>query len=123
MNEYNKTCVICNKEYKAKRKHSETCSEACRAQKNATKRAMKMISPIIEATKPLIIAEARTSFEKEQDELHQKLKELEIRFDYGLKGWLYRVWLDDKGNVACFNNPEAAIRCAEELKNIGAQAS
>jgi hypothetical protein len=48
----------CSKEYKAKRKHSETCSEACRAQKNANKRAMKMIAPVIiaEAT-PVIIQE------------------------------------------------------------------
>jgi hypothetical protein len=38
MVEYDKTCISCNKTYRAKRKHSQTCSEVCRANKNLKNR-------------------------------------------------------------------------------------
>lgn len=98
---YDKNCVICNKKFIANREHAKTCSEACRAQKNANTRAIKMVSPaIIEAAKPAIIAEARVHW---LDELVGKYKSVIIPDEYkqlvfelaNLRG-KDKYWIDGK---------------------------
>ena len=88
---YDKNCVVCNRAFVASRKHAETCSEACRAQKNANKRALIMV-------KPLIIAEARESLKKETEAKYDAIvvpnefKKLVTELA-SLQGW-DKIWID-----------------------------
>lgn len=98
---YNKNCVICNKKFIAHREHAKTCSEACRAQKNANERAVKMVSPaIIEAAKPAIIAEARVHWLEEIVTKYnaivvpKRYKELAVELA-GVRG-KDKYWIDGK---------------------------
>ena len=79
---YDKNCVICNKEFIANRKHAETCSEACRAQKNANKRAVKVFGPaIIADATPVIVAETKAEIIKQvihAIETHEPSKGIDI---------------------------------------------
>ncbi len=74
MKEYKKICTICKKEFLAKRNHADTCGDACRSQKNAKIRALKLIAPIvkkeIEKAKPAIVAEAKA---EEREEVFGKV--------------------------------------------------
>lgn len=62
---YKKECVICKKEFEAKRKHAETCSEACRSQKNLLARVKKAEGGYVLEAKKEIIAEATPAIVEE----------------------------------------------------------
>jgi hypothetical protein len=81
---YDKNCVICNKEFIAKRKHAETCSEACRAQKNANARALKTVVPALVAeAKAEVIEEIKQVLEGPKGAERAKILIKSLQEKYG----------------------------------------